>query len=209
MSQQSNMLKILIICLTLLALSASIWARFAPQLPEDLRLVIFIQSYQSEPFRSVMEWFSNMFGGWRAASLVIGISLIVWWRAGIREAILFPAGALLWFINEALKFLIGRPRPSSDQVLVLVSDTNNGFPSGHSFFAILILGLLAYVLFIKLKHRSVKILSLTILVFGVLLVGLSRIYLGAHWPSDVIGGYLFGGLFLTFLIWFHQAKLLK
>jgi membrane-associated phospholipid phosphatase len=207
--KSSRHINVIIIVLALLALADSIWAHLAAQFPGDLSLVLSIQSFKSGLLLSLMEWISFIFSGWRGAALCIGLGLLVWWRVGLREAALFPAAGLLWFINEALKFLIGRPRPSSDLVEVLVIDTNNGFPSGHSFFALLILGLLAYILYINLKSLSLRILSLVIISLLILLVGLSRIYLGAHWPSDVLGGYLFGGLFLTLLIWLHQTKLLK
>jgi membrane-associated phospholipid phosphatase len=207
--KSSRHINVIIIVLALLALADSIWAHLAAQFPGDLSLVLSIQSFKSGLLLSLMEWISFIFSGWRGAALCIGLGLLVWWHVGLREAALFPAAGLLWFINEALKFLIGRPRPSSDLVEVLVTDTNNGFPSGHSFFALLILGLLAYILYINLKSLSLRILSLVIISLLILLVGLSRLYLGAHWPSDVLGGYLFGGLFLTLLIWLHQTKLLK
>ena len=199
-------LKFIIVGLAVLTVCLSVWARLVPQFPGDLRLALYIQSFHNETFHSIMEWSSFIFSGWRGIALVTGIGLIVLWKMGIIEALAFPSASILWLSNDIFKYLIGRPRPSSSQVLVLVDETNNGFPSGHAFFALIILGLLAYFIFIKYPAKLVRILSLIISVFIIILVGLSRIYLGVHWPSDVLGGYLFGGFFLAIVIGIYKAS---
>jgi undecaprenyl-diphosphatase len=152
-----------------------------------------------------MECISFIFGGWFSGLVVVVIGIVVWWRIGRLEAIMIPVGGLITLVNTALKLAINRPRPSADLVHVLSHEQGNGFPSGHAFFAILILGLTAYFICINLKNRVLRMLVLAGLIALILLIGTSRVYLGVHWPSDVIGGYLIGGVFLTALIWFHRT----
>jgi len=151
-----------------------------------------------------MECISFIFGGWSSVLVVVATGIVVWWRIGRLEAIMIPVGGLITLVNTTLKLAINRPRPSADLVHVLSSEQGNGFPSGHAFFAILILGLTAYFISINLKNRVLRMLVLAGLIALILLIGTSRVYLGVHWPSDVIGGYLIGGAFLTALIWFHR-----
>ena len=152
-----------------------------------------------------MECISFIFGGWSSVLVVVAIGIVVWWRIGRLEAFMILVGGLMTFVNTALKVAINRPRPSADLVHVLYSEQGNGFPSGHAFFAILILGLTAYLISINLKNRALRMLVLAGLIALILLTGTSRVYLGVHWSSDVIGGYLIGGVFLTMLIWFHRT----
>jgi undecaprenyl-diphosphatase len=189
--------KLIVGFLAILALVISIYARFAPRFPSDLCLILWLQSFNNHLILSIMECISFIFGDWSAALVVVAIGIVVWWRIGRLEAIMIPVGAL--------KLAINRPRPSADLVHVLSREQGNGFPSGHAFFAILILGLTAYFISINLRNRALRMLVLTGLIALILLVGTSRVYLGVHWPSDIIGGYLIGGVFLAALIWFHRT----
>jgi len=188
-----------------LALIVSIYAWFTPLLPGDLYLTLHLQSFNNHFLLSVMRWVSFIFSGWSSVLVVITIGILVWWRIGRLEAILIPVGGLLTLVNTALKLAINRQRPSADLIHVLSPEQNNSFPSGHAFFAIVLLGLLAYFIFINLKNRTLRMVALVGLIALVLLIGTSRVYLGAHWSSDVIGGYLIGGVLLTALIWFHHT----
>jgi undecaprenyl-diphosphatase len=170
-----------------------------------LYLTVRLQSFNSHLLLSAMQHISFVFGGWPAALLVVVIAIIVWWRTGKLEAIMIPAAGLIALLDGAFKLAIGRPRPSAVLVHVLAPEQGYGFPSGHAFFVILVLGLTAYFLSLNVKKCGLRILALVGLGVLILLVGTSRVYLGVHWPSDVLGGYLTGGLFLTALIWFHQT----
>jgi undecaprenyl-diphosphatase len=202
---ENTKFKLIVGFLAILALVISIYARFTPRFPGDLCLTLWLQSFNNHFILSIMRCISFIFGGWFAALIVVAIGIIVWRRIGRLEAIMIPVGGLITLVNMALKLAVNRPRPSADLVHVLSHEQGSGFPSGHAFFAILILGLAAYFICINLKNRVLRILVLAGLIALILLIGTSRVYLGVHWPSDVIGGYLIGGVFLTALIWFHRT----
>ena len=191
--------------LAILALIVSIYARFTTQFPGDLYLTLSLQSLDNHFLLLLMQWVSFVFGGWRSVLVVTFIGILVWWRIGRLEAILIAVAGLLTLTNAALKLAIKRPRPSGELVQVLSHEQGNGFPSGHAFFSILVLGLLAYFIFINMKNRILRKLFLAGLIVLILLTGVSRVYLGVHWPSDIVGGYLIGGTLLSILVWFHQA----
>jgi membrane-associated phospholipid phosphatase len=202
---ENNKFKLILGCLALVALATFICARLASIFPGDLWLTLQLQSFHSHVFLSIMHCVSFIFGDWRSALLVVAIAGVTWWRIGRLEAIMIVAAGLITLVNDAFKMLINRPRPSPDLVDVLCTAEGNGFASGHAFFAILLLGLTAYFISINARNRVLRRLALAGLIVLILLVGISRVYLGAHWPSDVIGGYLIGGAFLTALIWFHRT----
>lgn len=203
--QMKTKLKVIFGFLVILSLIVSIYARFTAQFPGDLNLTLRLQSFDNHFLLSVMQWVSFIFGGWCSVLVVVIIGSLIWWLIGRLEAIMVPVAGLLTLINTALKLTIKRPRPSADLVQVLSQEQDYGFPSGHAFFAIVILGLLAYFVFINMKNHTLRTVVLVGLIALILLIGTSRVYLGVHWPSDVIGGYLIGGVLLTALIWFHQA----
>lgn len=98
--------------------------------------------------------------------------------------ILIMAGNLLSLI---IKNFVQRPRPSPDAVQVLTSLKDYSFPSGHALAAVLTAG----AVWIVFRHRQWKWLHPALIVYA-LAIGWSRIYLGVHWLSDVLAGYLFG-----------------
>ena len=203
--QKNNKYKLIIGFLAILALIMSIFAWFTKQFPGDLYLTLRLQSFHNHFLLSVMQWISFIFGGWCSVLVVIVICILVWWRIGRLEGILIPVAGLLSLLDVPLKLIIGRARPSGNLVKVLSHLQDNGFPSGHAIFAILILGLPAYLIYINMKNLKLRAVVLAGLIALILLIGTSRVYLGVHWASDVIGGYLIGGALLTALIWFYQT----
>jgi membrane-associated phospholipid phosphatase len=92
--------------------------------------------------------------------------------------------------NIALKRVINRSRPSLEH---LVDVNTLSFPSGHSMSAMAFYGFLMYLTIIGRVNRWLKLLLAIVLMFLILSIGISRIYLGVHYPSDVAAGF-FGGL---------------
>jgi undecaprenyl-diphosphatase len=104
-------------------------------------------------------------------------------------------------LNRVLKHLVARPRPTMENVRVSGEWAHESFPSGHVTFYVCFFGFLFFVAFALLpKGSRARRLACGLAALPVLLVGLSRIYLGAHWPSDTLGAYLFAGLWLAFSV---------
>ena len=109
------------------------------------------------------------------------------------------------FAGLLLKEVVGRARP---EYLIAGSEPSSmSFPSGHSLFAMVFGGLLIILIGELVKSTPVRRLLQFGLVLMILAIGASRVYLGLHWPSDVLGGYLFGGLALLGLIFVRNMML--
>jgi undecaprenyl-diphosphatase len=174
--------------------------------PGDLFLSQSIQSLITSRLTLIMTCISWPFGDWTAAILTASIVIVVWRFMGRLEAILIATAGMITVLNYAFKAIIGRPRPSAQLVQILAQETNNGFPSSHAFYTSICIGMLAYLLYAHSAKRYQRMLTILLSIILILLVGFSRVYLGVHWTSDVIGGYLFGSFFLVVLIYFYRWR---
>jgi len=121
---------------------------------------------------------------WACTTLVVGLLILKAWRTAGMAVFVFVTTAV--FI-PTLKTLLHKPRPFD-----LYSGAESfSFPSGHAAFSALIWGLIAVIGTRGLSQKNQATIWASVLTIS-LLVGLSRIYLSAHWPSDVMGGLLFG-----------------
>ena len=98
------------------------------------------------------------------------------------------------------KLLFERTRPEAG----LITETSFSFPSGHTANSTAFYGFLAFLLFLRLSRKRQKIILLIGITLFLLLMGLSRIYLGVHFTSDVLGGYLMGGWWLVLAIFAYR-----
>ena len=190
------------ITLLLFAL-ASVFTRF----PGDLAILLWLQSLQS-PWLTKAAMTVSHLGDTPVALSMMGVAVflqLVWRRRDVAVMMLFsllPIGA-----GNLLKLAVGRSRP--EYLLLDVAPTSLSFPSGHALFAAIFWGLLVWLaeesIQSPLIRRSVQV-ALGLLILA---VGWSRIYLGLHWPSDVIGGYMYGLLAVWLLTWLRRGLLYR
>jgi undecaprenyl-diphosphatase len=144
-----------------------------------------------------VSFFGNRWTPWALTVLTVIIFFALSRRSEAAGLILSVGGGSL--INSLLKLLISRPRPAPDLVPIYRDMVTQSFPSGHVTFYVCYFGFLFFVAFALLAPGSIaRRLALTLSALPVVLVGFSRIYLGAHWPSDTLGAYLWSGLWLAF-----------
>lgn len=176
-----------------------------PTFPGDFALLMAIQSLRNPQLDPIM--YAATYIGFEPQTLVVtGITAIGLWVIGLRRAAVFALFTVVGgAVGVAIKAVIARPRPPDEFVYAVSSRLDFGYPSGHALFAVLFYGFLAYVAWTSLRSHVWRSLAVVVLVSLTLLTGVSRVYLGSHWPSDVLGGYLIGSIMLLVLIKLYQA----
>jgi membrane-associated phospholipid phosphatase len=172
-----------------------------PSFAIDLQITKAIQLINFPPFALLMDLVS--WPGFGPQSMIIaGLIILLIYGFGFHWEAVTALFAVMFTtaINVLVKELILRPRPEPDLVNVIDTLNSYSFPSGHVMFYLSFFGFIAFLAFILLKSSLKR--SFVLLPFGglVALVGISRIYLGQHWASDVLGSYLLGSLTLVAII---------
>ncbi|MBI4837178.1 MAG: LssY C-terminal domain-containing protein [Candidatus Portnoybacteria bacterium] len=173
----------------------------------DTRVANLLFAFRDTELIKIFTWIT-LLGKWQIViSSALVLSIILWlWR---KRLYLLPfwvtiAGSELF--NSLGKLAFHRARPD---VAFYAEDTFS-FPSGHATISIAFYGFLTYILFRQLKKWKYKINALFFGIIIILAIGLSRLYLGVHFLSDVWGGYLLGALWLlvgiTISEWLHHRK---
>jgi len=201
--------------LAVLTFYARLYAYFA----WDKATALWLQSLQApglEAFMYAVSYIGYSWFPYALTALTVGIFLRLRMRSEAYGLLLSAAGSGL--LNRFIKMLIARPRPTTADVAVILPHGGQSFPSGHVTFYVCYFGFLFFVAYALLPPRTfARRLALTLTILMIALVGLSRVYLGAHWPSDTIGAYFLGGLWLALSLhlyrrWkdrstFHQDEL--
>lgn len=178
----------------------------------------------SEPIISFDKYWAGIFSGMRTA---LGINIFsVLTQLGNWQFIVPAFLIILFFIYKKYhsfvwpfiftvlsaelvtfigKLMIQRIRPEGGALVML----DFSFPSGHSTIAVTMYGFLAYLIIRQLKEKTAKIVVVLGAIFIILLIGFSRLYLGVHYVSDILAGYLVGSLALITGISLREFKILK
>ena len=111
---------------------------------------------------------------------------------------------LVFLLNYVLKILFSRNRPADINLIV---ETGFSFPSGHAMMSLGIYGFLIYLLLLSDKNKISQIIGTVSLVLLIFLIGISRIYLGVHYATDVIAGFVISASYLLLFIRFIYPKI--
>lgn len=168
----------------------------------DNNIYNFVISLKNETLTTIFKMITSL-ASVKFIIVIFIISLLglIKYKKGIFFSIIICLDTI---VNLIVKKIIGRNRP--DKINWLVVEKGYSFPSGHTMISITFYGLLIYFITKSNIKKTTKILLSIILGVLILLIGLSRIYLGVHYFSDVIGGLLWGGLLLFSYIKIIERK---
>jgi len=176
-----------------------------PSFAIDLQITRAIQLINFPLFAVLMSWIS--WPGFGPQSVIItALIVLVIYGFGLHwEAVMaLMAAVFSTAINVLVKDLVQRARPTTGMVNVIATLNSYSFPSGHVMFYLGFFGFVWFLAFSLLKPSLKR--GLLLVFFGglIVLIGASRIYLGQHWASDVLGAYLLGTLTLAVTIQLYR-----
>lgn len=170
----------------------------------DTSVTDFVYSFRS-PFMTDIMSTITFLGGDIFLAIAIIITILLLLRKHKKDALIFSF--ILFFgtaLNLLLKSLFARPRP---ELMPLVRETSYSFPSGHAMNSFVFYMALSYFIFRNTGNRKLGVLLTVLSCLLVFLIGISRIYLGVHYPSDVVAGY-FAGLFWFAIVLLFEKTLI-
>lgn len=174
-----------------------------PTFPGDESALVRFQALRAGWLDDTNIWFANL--GLLLVFIPAAVVLMAFLTLVRRyaDAVMVFSGLAVVGIGSGLKILVDRPRP--DYQIIEPLETGFSFPSGHSLLAVILGRLLVYLVgqWVRplLLRRAIQA-GLILVVIG---MGASRVYLGVHWPSDVIGSYVLGMMALVGLIGLRYA----
>ncbi|MGH2514353.1 MAG: phosphatase PAP2 family protein, partial [Ktedonobacterales bacterium] len=184
---------LVVLALTLAAHTFSI-------LPGDLPFTRELQETTNPIIAGVLTFISAI-GYPTHSALLLAVAVVALWVLRLRlEALFLVVSLLADALGGLLKVIVGRHRPQPSVVHVVQQLGTASFPSGHTLHYTVFYGFLIFVVATNFRPSWPRTCAIIILAVPIALVGVSRVYLGEHWPTDVVGGYLIGALCLVPLI---------
>ena len=156
-------------------------------------IIVALQSIASDGLTNFFKAIS-LLGSWYGFIVVFLIFLFFSRRFAFYFASTFLGGVAF---NYVLKIIIDRPRPyeTYSSIIAFSDAMGQSMPSNHSFCVVVIAFFVCFFLLKMLDHKWAKVLCIFIMSLIVVMVGISRMYLGVHYLSDVVAGYILGVLF--------------
>ncbi|OGF39762.1 hypothetical protein A2477_04245 [Candidatus Falkowbacteria bacterium RIFOXYC2_FULL_47_12] len=162
----------------------------------DVRIINVLQIFRNNTFNQAILFITYL---GRAQVLAVGVILFgiffLWRKYGEYALALFLSVVGGEVVVWLFKIIIHRPRPVLANALMI--EPSYSFPSGHAFVAFSFYGLLTYFVFRWARRWYTKCITIAVGLCVIAAIGFSRIYLGVHWPSDVLAGSAFGAAWLT------------
>lgn len=181
------------------SLASKLLANFKPLIKLDVAIQQFIINQRADSFNEFFKLFTSLGDtkamiAWTIITAIIFFAIKHYFYA---IGIIFSV-AIAELISFIIKNVIERDRPP--ELLSLISADSPSFPSGHTIAAITFWGFLIYVFYKTIQNKFWRNILILICALIIIAAGFTRIYLGVHWPSDIIAGYILGGAWILIVI---------
>jgi undecaprenyl-diphosphatase len=170
-----------------------------------------LRDLEAPVFEAVMAAVSLLGDGWIPVIIALAVAAFWAYRKGWLEAAFVIATLSAGVLAGVLKVLVGRPRPPGFTLAprdLFDSFNQYAYPSGHVLLFVVFYGFVAYLAWKYLEGRARWIVT-GVCATLILLIGPSRIVLGEHWASDVIGSYIIGSFWLIILVLLYLMVLFR
>lgn len=168
----------------------------------DRVVINMVQGLEADGLTTAMKFFTYIGSIRFIVILTIPIFLFLFYvlKQGLEILVFLSVVYITPILNRLLKLYFHRFRPDFHR---LIEIGGYSFPSGHAMNAFSFYSILAFLLW---RHVPTRVGRFAVIFFSsvmILAIGISRVYLGVHYPSDIIGGYLASGLWVTAVIWLY------
>lgn len=200
-------MKRLLLLLLLILTVLIVVVKNRPYSAVDILISQEIQQFSPAWFDLLMGFVSNLAAATGMGGvLLLAVCLFLYLMGKRKQALmLFLSTAGINLVATILKVYVARPRPNPGLVEQIGNYSGfDSFPSGHVLWAVGFYGFLALMVWVEVRHRWWRRVLISLLSSVILLMGVSRIYLGAHWFSDVLGSYLIGSTWLLLMVHLYR-----
>lgn len=156
---------------------------------------VFVENMRSDYMTSIMKTITILGSG--LVLVIIVILMFIFLKNKKHSLLALINLVTITILNNILKIIVQRPRPSGYN---LINEKSNSFPSGHSMISTAFYGLLIYLIYRNIKDKKTKYFLITILFIIIILICISRVYLGVHYLSDILAGFFFSIAYLMIFI---------
>jgi membrane-associated phospholipid phosphatase len=199
--------KVLTYILAFISIGFLLLTAFVSYFPEsviDREFSEEVQGFQYPLFDGLMKLVS--YPGYIpcAPIMVILTAGVFYTRKFKKEGLFLLLTMLSGLVSTIVKYAVDRPRPGADLVKIALQTHQQSFPSGHVMFYVIFFGFVALLVYsLKTINKTLRITAGVLCMVMIFTIPVSRIYLGAHWFTDVLGGFLLGILCLYALGYFY------
>ena len=174
-------------------------------LPGDAPVYNAIQARRSPPLDSFSRTMKKA-GNYKVL-VPVGVGVLLWKVTHQRLLLLLGLYALgVLPLETGAKLAVARPRPRHYLMTGPPLSSSHGFPSGHALASTALYGMLLVLLRRRVRSRGWRRVITGGILLLILLIGCSRVYVGAHWPSDVLGGFALGGAYCSLAVAVYERS---
>lgn len=164
----------------------------------------FVSSFTSDSLTRILKVITLMGSAKFLIGLTVGLVIVFLIKKEYRYALFVSLNILCaYLLNSIIKYIIRRNRPVGHR---LIEENGFSFPSGHSMVGFAVYTFLIYLVYKNIKNKVLKIILIILLSLLIILIGFSRVYLGVHYTSDVLAGYLISFTYINMFIYITSRK---